>query len=138
MSRNTYLGDPKIVDAEELTIFEFLRGTDVNVTDADFNPKLLDQYLLNASEKGYAIYLGNDPPVWMLKKEFEKKYFKLGSGSTSNARNFNLAVGTKVGFVVRGKKESPNLVIMNAALTVLRDWAKYGLNVSKVKCNAIF
>tara|TARA_R110002012_G_scaffold264579_1_gene447949 strand:- start:191 stop:556 length:366 start_codon:yes stop_codon:yes gene_type:complete len=117
MTKHTYVGDPKLVVAEPMTYFEF--------SEDDLNLSLPD-----VSKNGYKVYPDTGDSYWLSKNEFESKFFKISNSSLlQKAKEFKVKLRTNKSISLKTSNgvERPSLMISNAALTVIADWAKNGL-----------
>ena len=115
MAKHTYVGDPKLVVAEPMTYFEF-SGDDLNLSLPDKN--------------GYKVYPDKGESYWLSENEFESKFFKINNASyLQKAKEFKVKLRTNKSISLKTSNgvERPSLLISNAVLTVISDWAKNGL-----------
>ena len=119
MGKNTYIGDPKLVVAEPMTYFEF-SGDDLSLSLPDKN--------------GYKVYPDTGDSYWLSENEFESKFFKINNASyLQKAKAFKVKVRNNKSISLKTSNgvERPSLLISNAVLTVISDWATNGLLVDK-------
>ena len=115
MAKHTYVGDPKLVVAEPMTYFEF-SGDDLSLSLPDKN--------------GYKVYPDTGDSYWLSENEFESKIFKINNASyLQKAKAFKVKVRNNKSISLKTSNgvERPSLLISNAVLTVISDWAKNGL-----------
>lgn len=115
MGKHTYVGDPKLVVAEPMTYFEFSED-DLSLSMPDKN--------------GYKVYPDTGESYWLSENEFESKFFKISNSSClQNAKEFKVKLRTNKSISLKTSNgvERPSLMISNAVLTVISDWAKNGL-----------
>jgi len=119
MTKHTYVGDPKLVVAEKMTYFEF-SGDDLNYRCNDKN--------------GYKVTPDKGDSYWLSENEFESKFFKINNASyLQKAKAFKVKVRNNKSISLKTSNgvEKPSLLISNAVLTVISDWATNGLLVEK-------
>jgi hypothetical protein len=115
MAKHTYVGDPKLVLAEKMTYFEF--------SEDDLNLSLPDK-------NGYKVSPDKGDSYWLSENEFESKFFKISNSSClEKAKKFKgkLRTHKSVSLKTDNGVEKPSLLISNAVLTVISDWATNGL-----------
>jgi len=148
MTKHTYVGDPKLVVAEKMTITEYkddyIKRLYIGNEDKYHkrNPQndeswfYSDHYTqfkgvyLPVNEKGYKVTPDKGDSYWLSENEFESKFFKINNASyLQKAKEFKVKLRTNKSISLKTSNgvERPSLLISNAVLTVISDWAKNGL-----------
>ena len=172
MGKHTYVGDPKLVLAEKMTITEYkddfikhnfgynedkYNNRDKEHIKYDDNLFYKDFYSLFQSdhpefegvtfpsdekgykvtnEKGFSVFDESESIYgnWLPENKFESKFFKISNSSClQNAKEFKVKLRTNKSISLKTSNgvERPSLLISNAVLTVISDWATNGLLVDK-------
>ena len=168
MAKHTYVGDPKLVVAEKMTITEYkddfikhnfgydedkYNNRDKEHIKDDDNSFYEDFYSMFQSdhpefagvtfpynEKGYKVTHEKGISVfdesesiygnWLPEHKFESKFFKINNASyLQKAKEFKVKLRNNKSISLKTSNgvERPSLLISNAVLTVISDWAKNGL-----------
>ena len=112
MGKHTYIGDPKIVIAEKMTYQEYTNDSSQEKKD------------------GYKVKPDKGRSYWLSENEFESKCFKIGNSclvDQANKFKDKLRLHKSVSLKTKHGVQKPSIMISNACLAIMLDWAVYGL-----------